>query len=237
LVEPAQYLGWAIAMHGTHEPENTSLLLASFDSGDVFADVGANFGWFSLLAATHLRAIGGRAVAFEPQEGLAGLLRRSADLNQLDNLSVVCAAVGDRPGRTPLYQPNGAHPEYASLAWEGLPSGMVELVTLDAHFGDGGPTILKIDVEGYELRVLRGARKLLAAHPPRLILMEVHPPLMARAGDRCRELVDVLRSAGYRICYSPMSLRGRGRPQLVELEEAHLKRTCLNLVATLEGRG
>jgi hypothetical protein len=75
----------------------------------------------------------------------------------------------------------------------------VQLVTLDSVFGDERLDILKVDVEGYEARVLRGAAKLLQdkERGPRAIFVEVHPPFWAAFGTQGAEIIEYLRSNDY----------------------------------------
>jgi FkbM family methyltransferase len=128
-------------------------------------DLGANVGLFSFAAA----ALGANVVAVEADTWLANLMHRSALLNKL-RVTVLPAAVSDSYGVSKLYL-SGQGRASNSLRGNGTAQAVVT-VTLDwmlDHFP--APQVLKIDVEGMEYAVLRGARKLLQCRP--LIFCEV----------------------------------------------------------------
>ena len=156
---------------GTYEPPVQQALVECLKPGDVVLDVGANVGFIAVIAAK-LVGPAGRVVAFEPVPANARLVRRNARLNGLSRLEVVETAVGDRCGtaRLVLARLSGG----SALAGTDLPPdacGEIEvpLTTLDAwHAREPAtrPALVKIDVEGAELAVLRGAVGLLAAAGP-----------------------------------------------------------------------
>ncbi len=149
------------------EPDVEDALLAHLAPGDAMWDVGANIGWFSLLAA---RAVGpsGEVTAFEPALRNAAQITLNAARNGV-SVTVVGAAVSDRSGW-------GRFDDLSSLTGRLSAAGgaIVPMVTLDEWAsGHGAPAVVKIDVEGAELDVLRGAGTVLAAARP-VILCECH---------------------------------------------------------------
>jgi FkbM family methyltransferase len=157
-------------------------MLGYLRPGHAVWDVGANIGWFSLLAA---RAVGqlGTVTAFEPSVTNASWLQRNAARNGLQ-VTVVCAAVSDAPGWARF---DGS----TSLGGRLISSGgdVVPTVTLDEWAAEhGSPAFVKIDVEGAELSVLTGGKRLLASARP-VILCEAH-------GTQ-NEVVSILRDADY----------------------------------------
>lgn len=136
--------------------------------GHVVYDIGANVGFFTLLSA-RLCAPGGSVVAFEPFPRNLNYLHQHVALNRLVNVTVVEAAVSDVCGAGFLGGRAG-NPAEVALAREGLP---VSLVTIDecvARRGLPPPHLLKIDVEGAESAVLRGAASVLSSCRPAVIL-------------------------------------------------------------------
>jgi FkbM family methyltransferase len=128
-------------------------------------DIGANVGLFSFAAA----ALGAEVVAVEADTWLANLMHRSVLLNKLP-VTVLPAAASDHQGISRLYLSEQGKASN-SLRGDGLAQTVIA-VTLDSlldHFAP--PQVLKIDVEGIEYAVLRGARKVLQARP--LIFCEV----------------------------------------------------------------
>jgi FkbM family methyltransferase len=180
--------------------------------GAVFVDVGANVGFFSLMAA---RCVGptGRVVAFEPIAAHAASIRSNAELNGL-SIDVVEAAVGDRHGgRTRLWV--SEHPGGATISTTDVPpdvTGHIEVdqVTLDGLLDEGQlpvPSVVKIDVEGAELSVLRGATNLLSWHHPRVVV-EVDDPTDAGLRWKRDAIVSELEHHGYQIEVLPPSYAG-----------------------------
>jgi FkbM family methyltransferase len=144
-------------------------------------DIGANVGLFSFAAA----ALGARVLAVEPDPWLAHLLQRSVLLNRLP-VTVLPSAISDAVGVSPLYHSEEGRASN-SLIGKGL-AQMVITITLDwmlQHFPP--PQVLKIDVEGWECAVLKGASKVLGLRP--VILCEV-----TQSHDTVGRL---LREAGY----------------------------------------
>lgn len=185
---------------GAYEPPVQEALAAQLRPGDVVLDVGANVGFISLLAA---RLVGpaGRVVAFEPVPANAGLARRNAARNGFGHVEVVQAAVGDRDGRCRLVL--ARHAGGAALAGAPTPPDAcgeleVALVTLDgwlaARAGSlpGPVRLLKVDVEGAEEAVLRGAAALLRGQRPRVLLeVDAAGPAAAEARyESCRALLE-----------------------------------------------
>jgi FkbM family methyltransferase len=185
---------------GEHEVERTFLGLLS--PGDVVYDIGANIGWYSLLAA---RAVGpaGRVFAFEPSVSNAFYAQSNARRNGFPNITVVPAALTDEDGWLSFLLNGSLEGRLAKddterqaqrRARRGQPSLEREFVaaaTLDrwlAQTGETPPTVVKIDVEGAEVGVLRGMRSTISTSRPALIV-ELH-------GTR-EEVADELDNLGY----------------------------------------
>jgi FkbM family methyltransferase len=144
-------------------------------------DVGANCGYFTLLLS-ELVGDKGFVEAFEPQPGLAALLKKSITVNGFGRqTSVVASAVGDqnRPAMLTEHQTLMGSASLHGIADPDVSMRQVEMVTLD-KIGYGEPVapaidFIKIDVEGYELKVLEGMQQLIQASPKLAIAMEFTP--------------------------------------------------------------
>jgi len=137
------------------------------DGARVF-DVGAHQGVVAMLLAGFVGA-SGKVVAVEATPHNAAIARRNADLNGLSQVLVLHAAGADAPGTLRFSPRMNGH-----VAGDGEASVGVRAVTVDELTAEyGAPDVLFVDVEGYELHVLRGARETLAAHRPDLFV-EVH---------------------------------------------------------------
>lgn len=160
-----------IENQGAWEPWIRRVCALAMKDGGVMFDVGANAG--AISNETALACPGITIKAFEPQLELARLVSVSASLNGLDNIEVFPVAVGDHEGTVQLHQP--AHALHASLMTSGESGESVvdvPLVSLDAMVDQGkipAPTFIKVDVEGGELGVFNGARKILRDHQPVVI--------------------------------------------------------------------
>ncbi len=157
--------------------------------GDVFYDIGANAGFFSILAS---RLVGddGIVYAFEPLPENISVLREQVWLNGLNNCEPIAAAAGDQNGTSRLrYSPENASIASLDRTSDDLSVEVeVEVTTLDVFAKKHrAPDVLKIDVEGFGGPVLEAARAVLNGGPT--LLLEVHTPEEA-AGFR--EALDAL---------------------------------------------
>jgi FkbM family methyltransferase len=145
---------------GLHDFADMSFLLHALREGDLFVDVGANVGTYTVLASAVRRA---RSVAFEPIARTRDRLIDTLRLNHIEDLvSVRPVAVGGKPGTLELSSDLDAMNR--ALAADERYGGITErvaLVTLDDALEGQSPALLKIDVEGYEGEVLSGATRTL----------------------------------------------------------------------------
>jgi FkbM family methyltransferase len=161
-------------------------------SGDIVADVGAHHGYFATLLA-HWVGSQGKVFAFECLPENAEITSHNVSLNHLSNVEVVRLAVGGRPGQVVIANHSGGILFDPSVSQKRI---AVEMTTLDRFFTDVSPTMLKIDVEGYEGEVLRGARNCLARRPK--IALELHCFKFANPEVEVRQIMELLPTAGYR---------------------------------------
>ncbi|MFG1306323.1 FkbM family methyltransferase [Xanthobacter autotrophicus] len=154
-------------------------------SGDVFVDVGANIGLFTLKAAT----FAGRVVAAEPGAVAGRQLADNLALNGFKNVTIVPKAISDTEGKAVLFHnPLGDDPQAFSLINDGTSSESeeVEITTLDRLAADlrlERVDCLKIDVEGAEDRVINGAAGTLGRFHPAVIFEMNCPTLLKDGGD------------------------------------------------------
>ncbi|GEP44586.1 hypothetical protein BGE01nite_38770 [Brevifollis gellanilyticus] len=198
------YTSQVLKLFGELEPLTKAFLLQHLGPRGVFLDIGANVGYFSLLLARHQPQ--SRVFAFEPNPAISTLLADSIERGGLgDRLSLHTFAASDSVGSVSfrVEGDNSGHsrlvggPESAASAEQTL---QVETVRLDdwlpPQLGGRQIQVVKIDVEGAELRVLRGMEKLLAQHRPALVV-EAYDEHLAEFGDSCASLRSWLKAAGY----------------------------------------
>src|ERR1051326_6599252 len=147
---------------GLHEFHDMAFALHFLRPEDVFADVGANIGSYTVLASGVAGAV---SIAFEPDPGTAERLHMNVQLNGIsDRVSIHMMALGEEAGLARFSI--GRDTENHVLTSEEENWREVPIQSLDAMVGERGPAFVKMDVEGYEAQVLRGARRVLA--DPRL---------------------------------------------------------------------
>lgn len=190
----------AIRRNRVYEPHVTSVVRERLAPGDTFVDVGANIGWFSVLAGTLLRT-GGAVHSIEANVENCVLLQRSiADNGLTERVTVHPVAASDRTATLVLQRQAGTNglvnDDAQAVAQVG--AHPVQALRLDDLLADlDRVDLVKIDIEGSELRAVVGMAELLRGHHPH-VLMEFSPDLLRRvSGCEPSELVDVLRSYGY----------------------------------------
>lgn len=200
-----------IMYNGTWEPWITKLITNELKSGDVFVDIGANCGFFSLLGA-HIVGPKGFVVAVEPQKSLASKLRRSIDINGFGRFaSVAQVATGEESAQALL----GQFEDYrgsASLVPKGTYDSEAELVEvkplpdildeIGKRFGrDLKPNFIKIDVEGYEYSAWLGMRELLRGGSPFKMILEFSPVQYIQFGQDPKAFVQEMIDLGFAVTW------------------------------------
>jgi FkbM family methyltransferase len=183
-------------LRGEVEAATQKVLVQWLRPGMIFYDLGANIGFFSLLAA-RLVGASGRVFSFEPDAEVAARLRRNIALNEFSTITVVEAGVWSSNANVRFIPADASSPDRGTGKFpvdRNLTSGTeVHCVALDEFIRTApAPDAIKCDVEGAELEALRGAKGLLETRRP-WILCELH----SEANDRMAR--DFLRNLGYEI--------------------------------------
>jgi FkbM family methyltransferase len=183
---------------GVYEPDMQRVLAGALCPGMVFYDIGANAGFFSIVAAKLVREAG-RVFAFEPLPENAESVRAQIEVNTLENCELIDKAVCDRSGTSYFaYDENNSQSKLAPDGidrFRGEPTQLtVETITLDEFaMSHPAPDVIKIDVEGAEVEVLAGASDILNSDRPPVLILELHGEQKGIAVHR------VLTSTGYEI--------------------------------------
>ncbi len=194
--------------------------------GAIVADVGANLGLFTLLAA---RSAGpeGHVHSFEPDPDNASVLARNIEANGYRNVTVHRAAVADACGTIPLYvraEHRGDHRIYRPPTREGRERSAIEVpaVTLDSIFGEG-PALaaVKLDIQGAEGRAIAGMTRTLESNPGLCLMFEFWPVGLRQCGTDPEGLLDGLRARGFSI-----QLVDNDRRRLSKATNQELLRRC-----------
>jgi FkbM family methyltransferase len=186
------------------------VLIATLRSGDTFLDVGANEGMISLLGS---RLVGpsGKVIAFEPNPRPRSILQDNIDRNHISNVTIMPIGLGEKDESLSLSVPKINTGE-GSFGRTNYSSELVEIVKCDVRRGDDllttvSPRLIKIDVEGFELYVLRGMKHLISKDRP-AIIMEMDASHLARTDTRVEDLVAFLQDRSYRPFLLGLQKRG-----------------------------
>jgi FkbM family methyltransferase len=184
-----------------YEPVLFEHVMSHIRAGDVIVEVGAYVGVFTIPMARRTGATG-KVIAFEPDPTNVALLRKHAQLNApIPGLDIRQRAVSERAGWVRFTRAGFASSHIVSDG-NGTASRTqeVEAVTLDEALRGVQVDILKIDVEGFELNVLRGGKELLTRpQAPRRLYIEMHPQFWSRSGASSAGIVGLMDECGYRL--------------------------------------
>lgn len=206
-LDPKDYLQREILCNGEWEAEETDFIRSALRAGQVFIDVGANIGYFTLLAA---KIVGehGSVPSIEPNSFAASRVREHLNQNNLQNVFLERVACSDCEQVGILYLDNKSNCAASSLSSKNA-AGLgvsVKCRTVDQlvkKYRLKRVDLIKIDVEGAELSVLRGMASTLKCFKP-ILLMELEPQLLWGFGVKISDVVNYLTS----IDYVPSPIKG-----------------------------
>jgi FkbM family methyltransferase len=194
---------------GFVEPRFLRFLSAWLRPGMNVIDVGANVGAYTLLAAKRVAPYG-RVLAFEAAPQTHRFLVENIRRNGFSNVRAELLALGDVPGLLTFTERSDFGKSSVCVNNEVCGTIQVHAIALDSYCTSVSPTpidYLKIDVEGYELAVLRGARKTLARNPAMLVQMEMIESHARRFGFELASVQWLMGEYGF----SPYALSESGR--------------------------
>jgi FkbM family methyltransferase len=223
-LHPTDWIEYLLMTTGVYEPHTLRFLESNLAEGDATVLAGVNFGLHLIVAARRVGRVGS-AIGVDPQPGSVERALQNAALNGIgEQLKVAAMALDRHSGTVWLDLPPEENSGAASILAGGpdkVMAGSLRFDELVAKCGLSRVRLFLLDVEGYELNVLRG----LGAVRPEIIVVESHAPSQRRAGHTQAELMRELESLGYRLTDL------HGNPH-VDPEAAV---TELNVVARLPG--
>ena len=198
VVDVGDYVHRLMYFLGEYESSTTRLFKLLATPGWTVLDVGANAGYFSVVAGI-AGGPGSRVVAFEPNPRLTRMLARSIALNPRLDIRLERVAIGDEPGELPFHLTSVTRNSGLSSLRSDLPDTAGEVISVPVETIDGycekhslAPDLIKIDVEGFELQALLGAAKTLRDRRPGAVICEVEP-----TREDPSRIVDLMRAHGY----------------------------------------
>ena len=197
-LEIDEWIQQQIFFFGDFDRRGMEYLERTLDQGDVFVDIGANIGCYSLVAAGKVRPEG-KVIAFEPVTEIHAKLKDNLKLNAMHWARAEKKAVFDKDGTVVLHLAGSDNLGMSSVHRHDAENGRTEevkTVCLDNYLVDAGVDrvdLIKIDIEGAELEALKGMTNILNHFRPALII-EVLDPDSAEG----KEVFDVLKTLNYR---------------------------------------
>jgi len=201
-------------------------LIRELRAGDTFVDVGAHYGYFSLLAS-QLVGNKGKVLSFEASPTTYQILSKNAA--KASNVTCLNRAVSDVNTELTFYEFPNQYSEYntseveqfANESWyqKHKPKAIqIETVVLDEYLpsSDISPSIIKIDVEGAEDKVITGLQQLLVSNTPTIIMEYLSED---RGNVQHQAAEQILKTAGY----SAFEIDSEGRPKIIETVPKHLQ--------------
>lgn len=208
-----------VYLTGRYEPQETALLRHLLRPGMTFVDVGANWGYFTLVGA-HLVGPSGCVLTVEADPRACRALRANVQKNALSGVTILNIAASDAPGRLSFqeYQSNARDSGNFGVAQSTLIVEDGRRVEVDARAlddlldqsGVDRVHVLKMDIEGGEAKAIAGLTRRLSSHRIDHICLELHPYHLRDLGTSAGAVIAALRAHGYRawqIDHSPTAHR------------------------------
>jgi FkbM family methyltransferase len=192
----------SIKNSGVWAESETRLFRELITPGMVVIDVGANIGYFSLLASTLVGPLG-EVHAFEPDPVNCGLLKKNVRMNRASNIKVVQGALSNNDDPVPLFlnSDNKGDHRIWEASGESRTKITVKATTLDRYLEENAltPSFIKIDVQGAEGQVLEGMKETLILRPPQFMILELWPEALRKCETNPEQMVKLIADAGFTI--------------------------------------
>lgn len=212
----------------SYEDETAIALIPYLKKARCFVDIGANVGYFSLLAKAMNRDC--HVFSIEPLPLNTTKLIRNRDLNHFEKMEIIDVCISDRPGLTEFIIPPGDERGWGRIAYKPMFDGhriQRNVETLDRlltpmklEFVD----VIKIDIEGFEFKALLGMKEILKKHQP-LLCIELNELCLVDLGTSGNEVLTWLKTQGY----TTFSIRRNG--DLLKTDRVQTNYNYLNYIA------
>lgn len=220
---PARYFKY---FPSDYEAENFSFYKKFAKKGSVTLDIGAHFGLFAVFFQ---KTSEGVVYAFEPTKDTLKVLRETIAINKLESVVQVVPMAVDKESGTANFFINSVVGGRGNTLVQNAKLGQtsssyaVQIISVDEFVGQKNLEIgcIKIDAEGAELGVLKGARKSILKDKP-IILLSIHPEPIISRGDTLEEIWDILQEYGYRTLLDNKELTKSDFCTATDLFDAHL---------------
>ena len=200
-LNPTEHIQQQLFWYGYYEKELRDLLKQIVKPNDVFIDIGANIGYFSLLIAHHFPSA--KVISFEPVADPFKKMNENISLNNIENIITVNAAAGEVNEEKELFVSAPDNLGMSSFQQPENYSGykeIVKVVSIDEWFKRSGLSkidIVKLDIEGSELAALRGMKEVLQNCRP-LLIVEINPETLSMFNLKPFYIYDYLEQHGFK---------------------------------------
>lgn len=194
-LNPTEHIQQQLLWYGYYEKPLGDVLKKIIKPGDVFLDIGANIGYFSLLIANSAPTV--KVISFEPVRDIFQQLKENIALNNTKNVTVFNAAVGETKEEKEIFVSGADNLGMSSFQQPENFSGkkeLVQVITLDDWFHRAGLAkidIIKLDVEGSELNALKGMKQVLESFKP-IVIVEINPETLSMFGLTSSDIFNYL---------------------------------------------
>jgi len=199
-VNPSEHIQQQLFWYGHYEKEIGDLINEILQPDDFFLDIGANIGYFSLLAAIHQPSA--KVISFEPVTTVFKLFEENISLNNVSNIKTINAAVGEKDDEKEIYISTDDNTGMSSFQKTENYSGKkekVKVIAIDSWFRSSGLSkidLVKIDIEGSELSALKGMNEMLLNFKP-LLIVEINPDTLRLFNHGSVDIINYLKQLGF----------------------------------------
>lgn len=179
-------VGLPLLLKGTYEPKETQLFLDSIHNGNIIFDIGANIGYYTVLASKKAGQRG-KVFAFEPDRQNLSLLKENLSINDCKNVTIIDKALTDQNTKLAFHEePYNKGESAISYEKSGKYSYTVEGISLDTFISQEKIShidVIKMDIEGAEIGVLKGAKTFFTKIKGAKLFIEYNPSSIKRYGN------------------------------------------------------
>lgn len=201
-IDPLSNFGNALLSESGYEPQLVDSMKQILKEGDTFLDIGANEGFFSILAS-QLVGVSGKIISIEPQSRLQRVIIRNISENNAYNVNIFQRAISDRVGTAILFltpdMNTGSSGIFQTAKYKN-PTETVLQTTLSEILGLlnlDKIKLMKIDVEGFEYEAILGSKHIFESNIIENIALELHPEILQQRGKSESDILDFLKENGY----------------------------------------
>lgn len=202
-VDPVSGFGELLS-RGSYEPELAVVLMSLLKPGMTFVDVGANEGYFSVMASK-LVGPSGTVISVEPQGRLREVLDKNFELNCATNVRIIHSAVSDLPGTGTLHLSPDMNTGSTGLSQSTSYRNEIQTIPITtlsnllSDLGIGSVDLMKMDIEGLEYEAILGSPHLFRGGCIKALALEFHPRALAQREHNAERIVAFLEDCGYRV--------------------------------------